>query len=271
MSAERQRTRRGCCHDPKRYRDADLPVDQRRPDRGRSDPRAGDRTGRHDPGTPTGRHRRRAPGRRRRTGPIFSPGSTSSTTRTAPSPPGSPPHSAPPPPPRSTHPKGTDHEPQAHRSPAHRRCRARQRRVHRARHGVQLPRHPQGAGRRHPRRVPGVASGRDRLVRGARPVLRPVRADRHRRRPALRPSRDADRGAGRHRGRGRPGDRPVPLAAARSRVRRGRRERRSGRRRRRDAVLRHRAPHPRQPDRRDLRLPVHRGLDAAGAAGAEPA
>ena len=66
-----------------------------------------------------------------------------------------------------------------------------------------------------------------------RRVLRLVRADRHRGRPALDPPRDAGRGAGRYRGRVRPGDRPVPLAPARARLRRRRHERRPCHRRRR--------------------------------------
>ena len=103
-----------------------------------------------------------------------------------------------------------------------------QRRLHRRSARVQLPRRPQGAGRRDPRRVPGVAGHRHLLVRGDGALRRPVRPDRHRRRAALRRPGDARRGAGRHRRRGGPGDRPVPLAAAGPRVRRRRRQRRPG-------------------------------------------
>ena len=131
---------------------------------------------------------------------------------------------------------------------------------------LQLPGRPEGAGRRHPRRVPRIAGRRHRLVH--RDGRCPPRCSR--RSPSASAgyptTGDAGRGPGRHRRRRRPGRRPGALAAAGSRLRRRRRQRRPGRRRRGARLVRDRTPGARQPHRRDLRLPAHRRLDAAGAA-----
>ena len=140
--------------------------------------------GRHHPGTPTGRHRRRPPGRRPGPGRRPRPGAPRRLPG-QPSPPGSPPepHSATDPHP--THRQGETMNRKLTAVLLHRRCRVDQRRVHRARHGLQLPRRPQGTGRGDPGRVPRLAERRDVLVRRTGPLGGTVRAHRHRSRSAL--------------------------------------------------------------------------------------
>ena len=88
----------------------------------------------------------------------------------------------------------------------HRR-RPHQRRVHRARHRLQLSRHPGRARRRHPHRLPGPPERGRRLVHGDGRRVRAVHPDRHRGGSAVDASGDEGRGAGRDRRRRRPGRR----------------------------------------------------------------
>ena len=101
------------------------------------------------------------------------------------------------------------------------------------------------------------------LVRRPGPLRRVVRADRHRSRQAARRPVDEARRARRHRRRRRPDHRPVAMAAARARLRQRRRQHQRDNGRRCPGPLRHRPHDPRDRDRRDLRIPPHRRLDAA--------